>query len=289
MVIRWWCAGRGRPSGCGILLLIPALIGTWPVGAANVVRAFQEADGSLDPQSISWSTGTAKWVGYWGRRETVSCPANGGLEGAWGTDIYTDDSSICTAAVHAGLISTTAGGIVTIEMRPDAGYYGGTTRNGVTTGDWREPWTGGYVFVWNSGTPAPAIAASGHMKADSWMRQAGRVLTFHCAPRFQLYTVYGTDVYTDDSYVCSAAVHAGVITQAAGGMATIKLLAGRSSFDASSRNGVASLSLDHWAGQSFMFMPTPPGTPLPPTDATSVPHPPANRPSPSGVSKETRL
>ena len=117
-------------------------------------------DPVLVPVAVTWTTGGGRWVGYWGRRESVLCPGGGHIEGVWGTDIYTDDSSICTAAVHAGLLTTKDGGTVTIEMRPDAGQYGGSVRNGVRTGDWMEPWTGAYVFVRNRQTAEPAIAAT---------------------------------------------------------------------------------------------------------------------------------
>jgi hypothetical protein len=56
----------------------------------------------------------------------------------WGTDIYTNDSSICRAALHAGVISTN-GGEVTVHPEPGQNRYLGTTRNGVTTdnyGNW---------------------------------------------------------------------------------------------------------------------------------------------------------
>jgi hypothetical protein len=157
-----------------------------------------------------------------------------------------------------------------IEMRPDPGRYAGSVRNGVRTGDWLEPWTGAYVFVRDPETVEPAITAGSHMQAVSWHGQVGRVLSFACEPYFQLHPVYGTDIYTDDSYICSAAVHRGLVTQRAGGTVTIKLLAGQTSFVASSRNGVASLALDDWKGQSYMFVATPPGTPPPPTAETPV-------------------
>ena len=51
----------------------------------------------------------------------------------WGTDVYTGDSSICTAAVHAGVITLDRGGLVTVELRPGQSAYKGTTRNGVTS------------------------------------------------------------------------------------------------------------------------------------------------------------
>ncbi|WP_368671292.1 LCCL domain-containing protein [Corallococcus exiguus] len=55
-----------------------------------------------------------------------------GAGAVWGTDLYTDDSSVCVAAVHAGAI-TTAGGTVVVAIQPGQASYTGTTRNGITT------------------------------------------------------------------------------------------------------------------------------------------------------------
>ncbi|MCM3904339.1 MAG: LCCL domain-containing protein [Pyrinomonadaceae bacterium] len=54
----------------------------------------------------------------------------------WGTDIYTLDSSICNAAVHAGKLAMESGGSVTIELRTGESSYKGTTRNGIKTNDY---------------------------------------------------------------------------------------------------------------------------------------------------------
>jgi hypothetical protein len=263
----------------GLILLLVAGTSALPQAPSSAESdrpVLQPAASSiLSPMAIAWTTGAGKWVGYWGRRELVLCPRGGKLEGAWGTDIYTDDSSICTAAVHAGLLSTREGGPATIEMRPDAGQYGGSLRNGVRTGDWMEPWTGAYVFVRGDPAREPAIAATSHMQADSWAGQAGRVLTFSCPPLIELHTIYGTDVYTDDSYVCTAAVHRGIITRKAGGLVTIQLLKDQTSFAAVARHGVTSLPQESWAGQSYRFVATPPNTPPPPTAETPFDHAPA--------------
>ena len=64
------------------------------------------------------------------------CPAPGSLNTVWGTEIYTDDSSVCSAAVHAGLITLEDGGTVTIEMRPGEASYTSTAANGVTSAEW---------------------------------------------------------------------------------------------------------------------------------------------------------
>ncbi len=66
---------------------------------------------------------------------TVSCPArNGSVAGTvWGAGPYTTDSSICSAAVHAGTITEAKGGTFRITTGPGQEIYGASTRNGVTT------------------------------------------------------------------------------------------------------------------------------------------------------------
>ncbi len=63
------------------------------------------------PSSTNWTTNAVSWRGNNGQQFTFDCPPNGTISSSlWGTDTYTDDSSICTAAVHASLISTSSGG-----------------------------------------------------------------------------------------------------------------------------------------------------------------------------------
>lgn len=50
----------------------------------------------------------------------------------WGTDIYTSDSAICAAAVHAGIL-TMGGGTVYVRLERGRQSYAGTTRNGITS------------------------------------------------------------------------------------------------------------------------------------------------------------
>lgn len=81
-----------------------------------------------------------------GQRYMFCCNSEvGGLADVYGTDVYTSDSRVCAAALHAGVIST-AGGPVTIEMRPGQKEYKSSTRNGVTTRAYGE-WPASYVFV----------------------------------------------------------------------------------------------------------------------------------------------
>lgn len=66
---------------------------------------------------------------------TVKCPANCISGSIWGVDTYTTDSSICRAALHAGVI-TSAGGDVTVTRAPGQSEYAGSERNGITSQSW---------------------------------------------------------------------------------------------------------------------------------------------------------
>ena len=65
--------------------------------------------------------------------------------GVWGSDVYTDDSDIARAAVHAGIVAVGESKTVTIRILPGRDSYDGTTRNGVTSSSY-DSWHGSYSF-----------------------------------------------------------------------------------------------------------------------------------------------
>jgi hypothetical protein len=93
-----------------------------------------------------WGLTAGRHRGNDGQQFEFECPAGGEPDRVWGEDIYTDDSSVCTAAVHAGVITIEEGGTVTIEIRPGLESYEGTTRNGITTIPYGT-WGGSFVVV----------------------------------------------------------------------------------------------------------------------------------------------
>jgi hypothetical protein len=102
--------------------------------------------GPVGAKAIDWNTQADGLRGKNNQRFSFSCPSSAGpSDRLWGTDIYTDDSSVCTAAVHAGLISY-AGGTVTVEIRPGQASYSGNSRNGVNSKNYGG-WPGSFVFV----------------------------------------------------------------------------------------------------------------------------------------------
>jgi len=66
----------------------------------------------------------------------VTCPAGCVDGGVWGTDIYTYDSSVCTAAVHAGVLDAATGGTFNLTMIAGQPAYLASERNGITSQEW---------------------------------------------------------------------------------------------------------------------------------------------------------
>lgn len=61
-------------------------------------------------------------------------------------------------------------------------------------------------------------------------------------------TVWGTDIYTDDSSLATAVIHAGLLRDGQQGVIRVTVLAGQSSYQASNRNGVSTSSYGSWYG-----------------------------------------
>ena len=95
----------------------------------------------------TWATSADNYKNNIGQRYTFYFPPGGTISSrVWGTDVYTYDCSIASAAVHASLITTRSGGTVTIEIRAGQSSYTGSVRNGVTSSNWGS-WGGSFVFV----------------------------------------------------------------------------------------------------------------------------------------------
>ena len=119
----------------------PATVATPSPPAApesSSVDSNSNSDGSDEVTPISWSTSVGSFRPEIGKTYKFLCPPAGTAGTVWGSDIYTADSSICTAAVHAGKITLEQGGEVTIEIRPGRAIYGSTNRNGVTSNPFGE-------------------------------------------------------------------------------------------------------------------------------------------------------
>jgi hypothetical protein len=104
-----------------------------PSPTAGETRSTPETSEADEVVPIAWNTTANTFKQDAGRTYTFDCPKGGEAAAVWGSDVYAAISSICTAAVHAGVITLDGGGSVTIEFRPARSVYGSTTRNGITT------------------------------------------------------------------------------------------------------------------------------------------------------------
>ena len=215
--------------------------------------ASPSSNGSAKP--TTWEATATSLNGKEGETMTLACSPAGEPHTVWGSDIYTSDSSICTAAVHSGLITLQQGGTVTIELRPGRSVYGTSERNGVTSSEYGR-WDQSFVFK-TANTDA-VVRAAEDATPVLWSTSAGMVpfevgktVKFGCPPAGKEGRVWGTDMYTLDSSICTAAVHAGKIKLETGGPVTIELRPGESSYKGSSRNGITTNDYEQY-GSSFI-------------------------------------
>ena len=118
-----------------------------PEPTAEPTVAATQAPASA-PATDPWQVNAVEHRAAVGEDFTYDCPPadETRLDSVWGTDVYTDDSSVCTAAVHAGAITVEEGGEVTIEIAPGEEAYEATEANGVDSLAYG-PWGGSFIVV----------------------------------------------------------------------------------------------------------------------------------------------
>jgi hypothetical protein len=220
---------------------------------SNTVPSHTSSAGEGKP--TTWEANATSLNGKDGETFTLVCSPGGTAHSVWGSDIYTADSSICTAAVHSGLITYQQGGTVTIELRPGRTIYGCSERNGVTTSDY-----GSYQhsFVFKTPNTEALVREADEQTPVLWNTSASmagaetvKSYKFKCPPGGKESNVWGTDIYTADSSICNAAVHAGKLTMESGGSVTIELRPGESSYKGTIRNGIKTNDYGAY-GRSFV-------------------------------------
>ena len=262
-----WFGSEGKAKRLGVAALIAVAI----AGMGRQVYLEQLASGleessRIRDEQLSLVISESKWQlaanGFRGRNGelfSIHCPRFGSAAAVWGTDVYTDDSSICTAAVHSGLITYQDGGVVTFRILPGKEAYAGSARNGVETHNYSS-WRGSFAFQINEEAANTlgerALMVTWESSARDFRDNVGRRITFECPAGGTPRTIWGTDFYTDDSSICTGAVHSGLITFASGGVVTIEIQEGQSRYRRSHRNGVESKSFRKWPG-SFRFVNAP--------------------------------
>ncbi len=83
----------------------------------------------------------------------VTAVHNGG--NVWGSNPYTMDTVINTAAIHAGVLKNGETAYLKIKILPDPGSYTGSTANGITSTNYG-PWQGCYQILGKAKIKKPA-------------------------------------------------------------------------------------------------------------------------------------
>lgn len=179
----------------------------------------------------------------------------------WGTNAYTSDSALAVAAVHAGVLVDGQTGVVRAVIVPAQTNYAGSTVNGVTSNSYGQ-YVGAYALSNPAGTVSliayPGMLGNPLPDPGSLSAHRGRNLA---AQHFNVTGsttggVWGTGIYTDDSKLAVAAVHAGILAVGQQGIVKVVIRPGLSvsptqgtnPYVGSTANGVTSNSFGTYAG-----------------------------------------
>lgn len=163
----------------------------------------------------------------------------------WGgaNGIYTDDSHLGKAAVHAGLLAVGETGELSITILEGRMAYSGSNSHGVNSLDYGS-YGGSFQFT-IADAPRDMIA---------FRDKVGKVFTFSITGNSNG-SVWGGDngIYSDDSQLSAAAVHAGVVRSGQTAIVKVKVMKGMPSYKGNTKHGISSNAYGAWAG-SYMFL-----------------------------------
>lgn len=136
--VRFQQAGRSvkalKRIRCGWLMCLIGAVTAVTAGARN-----QAAQILPDPGTLQAFRGR--------NNEVLRFQVTGSTAGSiWGTDVYSEDSMLAVAAVHAGVLRPGQQGVVKVKILPGRQRYEPSTRHGVTSNAWG-PWVGSFSFV----------------------------------------------------------------------------------------------------------------------------------------------
>ena len=110
-------------------------------GSAHTTAALPSIDWQTSPLDLNLR-------GMNGKSYLFRCPSGKPIpESITGTGVYTDASSICGAAAHAGAIDTQRGGVVMIQILPGQNDYRGTTQNFIRSANYPQKWGGSFAVL----------------------------------------------------------------------------------------------------------------------------------------------
>jgi hypothetical protein len=138
------------------ILLMGALLGRAALaGPLAPAPAVHDIDWRTSPLDLNLR-------GLNGERFRFHCPAGKAKTGqVVGKGPYTDGSSICAAAVHAGVIHAASGGLVTIELRPGEAHYEASWSHFIQSESYDRFWSGSFLVIASDAAEMPSPPLSG--------------------------------------------------------------------------------------------------------------------------------
>lgn len=169
----------------------------------------------------------------------------------WGGEdkIFSDDSPLAVAAVHAGILKAKETKLVKVKVLGPKKNLPSIDKNGVKS-EACESCDGSYQLS------APTL--EDFADAPSTMSHYIGIEDFVFVFRVKAHkegAIWGgkNNIYTSDSEIATAAIHAGVLKPGQTGLVRIKMLPGQQSYPEITRNGLTSHSFDSWEG-SYQFI-----------------------------------
>ncbi len=181
----------------------------------------------------------------------VTTVTNAGSSSTLVGTIASNGTITYTSGTALPIYRITAASVLVASSRPVFGsafFVASTSSTGATT---EYSFQSSGTFVAGTGGNPAANAPAAPVNLVGYRNKVGQVFQFTVTGAARG-AVWGTDVYTDDSTVAAAAVHAGVLAAGATGTVTVTILGGQSSYPASTRNGVSAASWGSWPG-SYSF------------------------------------
>ena len=164
-------------------------------------------------------------------------------------NIYTDDTPLAVAAVHAGFMNANETKLVKVKVMAPRNNYPSINRNGIHS-EQIDSSEGSYQLL----PPSSGEFANAPTNMGAFIGKYDQIFVFRAVGGKEGAIWGGKDgIYTTDSEIGTAAVHAGILKPGQTGLVRIKMLPGQSSYPESTRNGVTSHSFDAWEG-SYQFI-----------------------------------
>lgn len=162
----------------------------------------------------------------------------------WGSEIYTDDSELAVAAVHAGILKPEESGSVKVKILPGQSEYAASIQYGVQSQEYGT-FGGSFQIVGFQKETIPTYPDPGNL--IDYRNRNGETFKF-LVKGLSSGNCWGANPYTDDSLLALTAVHSGAVQAGKYGIVEVTLLAGQSNYIGSPQNGIVSLSYGSWVG-----------------------------------------